>query len=100
LIFEQGIIIYKTLLLTIKKMQQAELKQELIEWLSELDDTAIVTGIKFIKDSYEHNLKDWESLSEHAKQGIERGLKDIEEGRVIPHEVIKKKYGIEDSLVK
>mgnify|MGYP007070561557 CR=1 FL=1 len=34
----------------------------------------------------------WNELSEELKKEIQQGLKDIEEGRVIPHEEVRVKY--------
>lgn len=30
----------------------------------------------------------------YVKKKIEKGLKDIEEGRVVPHEEVKKRFGL------
>lgn len=53
-----------------------------------------------LKKEVEHLLKDlpedadWDDLMYkiYVRQSIEQGLKDSEEGRVISHEEIKKKY--------
>ena len=34
----------------------------------------------------------WDSLSNETKKSIERGLKDIEMGKVTPHKEVMKKY--------
>ena len=34
----------------------------------------------------------WDELPQDAKDSIERGLKDIENGDVSPHEEVRKKY--------
>ncbi len=34
----------------------------------------------------------WDDISDAAKKSIEQGLKDIEEGKVIPHKEAMKKY--------
>ena len=36
----------------------------------------------------------WEDLSIEQIKGIERGLKDIEEGRVISHDEVRLKFGL------
>jgi len=33
-------------------------------------------------------------LTDRQKAGIARGLKDIDEGRITPHEVIKQRFGL------
>lgn len=70
------------------------LKLELIEWLSRLDDSSTIEYLKIVKDNSDQHLDWWNDLSENEKAGIERGLKDIEEGRVHPHSSVKAKYGL------
>ena len=70
------------------------IKLELIEWLTKLDDKDTINYLKVVKDSSSEKKDWWHSLSEDQKQGIKRGLLDIEEGRVIDHEDVKKKYGL------
>jgi predicted transcriptional regulator len=36
----------------------------------------------------------WNNLSQEQKDGIDRGLKDIEEGRTVAHQEVKKRYGL------
>ena len=70
------------------------IKLELIEWLTKLDDKDTINYLKVVKDSSSEKKDWWHSLSEKQKQGIMRGLQDIEEGRVIDHEDVKRKYGL------
>ena len=65
-------------------MAQEALKLELIEWLSKLDDHETIAYLKVVKDSKSGNHDWWDDLTEEQKQGIERGLKDIDQGRTIP----------------
>jgi len=70
------------------------IKLELIEWLAKLEDTETLNYLKIVKDS---NLSDadwWHDLSESIKSGIQRGLKDVDEGRILSHKEIKLKYGL------
>lgn len=69
------------------------IKLELIEWLTKLEDNETIEYLKIIKDTAS---KDdwWNELSDEQRQGIQRGLKDVEEGRVVPHEVVRLKYGL------
>jgi predicted transcriptional regulator len=75
-------------------MTKEALKLELIEWLSQLDDDETIEYLKVVKDSRSSNKDWWNELTDKQKQGIERGLKDIEHGRTVPHEEVKKKYGL------
>jgi predicted transcriptional regulator len=52
------------------------------------------TAPKVVKDSSLKEKDWWHELTVSQKEAIERGLKDIEEGRVVSHEDVKKKYGL------
>lgn len=70
------------------------IKLELIEWLAKLEDTETLNYLKIVKDSNLSNTDWWHDLSESVKSGIQRGLKDVDEGRILSHEEIKLKYGL------
>jgi hypothetical protein len=70
------------------------IKLELIEWLTKLDDMDTINYLKVVKDSSSDKKDWWQNLSEDQKQGIMRGLQDIEAGRVMDHEEVKKRYGL------
>lgn len=67
------------------------IKLELIEWLTQLNDEDTIEYLKIVKDS-KTDGDWWEDLSLEQKTGIERGLKDIDEGRITPHEEVKKRF--------
>lgn len=69
-------------------------KLEIIEWLTKLEDPDTIQYLKILKDSSSVNHDWWEDLTREQKEGIEKGLKDITEGRTVPHEVVKSKYGL------
>ncbi len=69
------------------------IKLELIEWLARLEDEEVIRYLKIVKDS-ERDHDWWNDLTDEQKAGIERGLKDIDEGRTIPHEEVKQRYGL------
>jgi len=69
------------------------IKLELIEWLTKLEDADTIEYLKVVKDSKSENDW-WEDLTLEQKTGIERGLKDIDEGRVTSHEEVKKRFGL------
>ena len=75
-------------------MGHEALKLELIEWLTHLDDDDTISYLKIVKDSSETGSDWWQELTIEQKQGIERGLRDIDAGRVTPHDQVKKKYGL------
>lgn len=57
-------------------------------------DTADEKTVKMIHAMLEVDQENdwWDELSDEARASVERGLKDGEAGRVIPHEVAMKKY--------
>ena len=69
------------------------IKLELIEWLTQLEDQDTINYLKVVKDSSSDDSDWWDALSEDLKKGVEAGLKDIEDGKVMDHEDVKKKYG-------
>jgi len=69
-------------------------KLELIEWLSSLQDSETIEYLKFVKDSDSKENDWWHDLSPEVKAGIERGLRDVDAGRVTSHDEVKKKYGL------
>ena len=75
-------------------MGHEALKLELIEWLAHLDDDDTITYLKIVKDSSETGSDWWQELTDEQKSGIERGLQDIDAGRVLPHGQVKDKYGL------
>jgi hypothetical protein len=70
------------------------IKSELIEWLTKLEDGETIEYLKIIKDSKENDHDWWNDLTEEQKKGLERGLKDIDNGKVTPHAEVVKKYDL------
>ena len=70
------------------------IKTELIEWLTNLNDDNTILYLKLLKDSEISNTDWWYDLSQDQKSGLQRGLSDIDAGRVTLHEDIKLKYGL------
>ena len=75
-------------------MSNEALKLELIEWLAKLNDRETIEYLKVVKDSKTSGKDWWDELSESQKAGIERGLNDIDSGKIVPDEDVRKKYGI------
>ena len=75
-------------------MGHEALKLELIEWLTHLNDDDTIAYLKIVKDSSEKGSDWWQDLTNEQMTGIERGLKDIDAGRVTPHDQVKDKYGL------
>ncbi len=65
------------------------LKLELIEWISQLDNLNTVIQLK----KYQHESSEAETdINPALQRALAEGLKDIEEGRIVPHEEVMKKY--------
>ncbi len=75
-------------------MGHESLKLELIEWLTKLEDDETIHYLKVVKDSSTSDHDWWDDLTDEQKQGIERGLRDIDEGRTVPHDEVKRRYGL------
>ena len=75
-------------------MQLDTIKLELIEWLAKLNDSETIEYLKTIKDSRESDRDWWKTLTAELKEGINKGLKDIDAGRTTPHDEVVKKYGL------
>lgn len=73
-------------------MGQETIKLELIEWLTRLNDAETLNYLQVVKESRSQNQDWWNDLTEQQRLGIQRGLKDIDEGRVVSHSDVKKKY--------
>ncbi len=70
------------------------IKLELIEWLTKLNDNDTLDFLKIVKESRKANQDWWFDLTNEQKMGIERGLSDIDSGKVTPHSEIANKYGL------
>ena len=70
------------------------LKLELIGWLTKLEDDETIQYLKVVKDSKPDDHNWWGDLDASQKKGIEKGLKDIDKGSVIPHDEVRKKVGL------
>jgi predicted transcriptional regulator len=58
--------------------------------LSSLSDAKTIERLISIKQEVQQDF--WDELSEAEKQSIEQGIKDADEGRLVPHTEIRKKY--------
>ena len=70
------------------------LKLGLIEWITNLEDEEMIGYLEMMKDANVLQDESGNDLTDEQKEGIERGLNDVDEGRVIPHDIVKRKYGL------
>jgi hypothetical protein len=66
-------------------------KLHIIQWIAGLNDRTVLTKIKKIKDTTK--TKDWwDEISLSEKHSIERGIKNIKEGKTKSHSEVRKRY--------
>ncbi len=67
-------------------------KLDLIEWISKINDYSVIEKLRSIKENYAKS-KDWYAdLDQEELASINRGLKDIEEGRLNDHDAAQNIY--------
>ena len=67
-------------------------KLNLIQWITELNDISVIEKLREIKSESELSSDWWDEISRDAKESIENGLKDIQEGRIHTHQTVRKTY--------
>lgn len=73
-------------------MKAESIKLELIEWLAKLTDESLLNSLHHLKKVSEN--VDWaESMSSEQKESIIRGLKDLEDNKVISSETFWEGHG-------
>lgn len=66
-------------------------KIELIQWLTTLEDSALIQKIIELR---KNETKDWwNDIADEEKKSIELGLADAENGKLKPNSAAKKIYG-------
>lgn len=66
-------------------------KSHLIERIKEIHDTDLLHSIKALLDIETKGATDfWDTLTETEKNAIQKGLDDLENGRVVSYEEVKK----------
>lgn len=77
-------------------MKTGNKKLELIRWLIEVEDDAILEQLEFLKRSDQEN---WNALDREEREAIEKGLAELERGEGIEHDAVinelRKKYSSE-----
>lgn len=64
----------------------------LIEWIAKLNDVSVLEKLNQIRKEHTSSSDWWDEISLDEKKSIERGLKDIEEGKVHSHDEARKIY--------
>lgn len=67
-------------------MSTSELRSNLHQLIDRISDQSILEAVYTLLSGNRTETSDWwDELSEDQKKSIELGLKDVEEGRTIPH---------------
>ena len=79
-------------------MSAAEIKFQLHQLIENTNDTSLLdkayTALSKLFTK-QHTVDWWDTISLEEKQGIEEGLKDIEQGRIYSHEQVMKELKTE-----
>lgn len=67
-----------------------EEKKELLNWIKNIDDPKLLEDLRSVQEN--QKALDWENLPNEVREGIEQGRKDAKEGRVTPHNEVRKSY--------
>lgn len=73
------------------------LREEVKQYIDRADDKSLRIVKAILEIEQEEDIDgddevDWDDLPEELQRSIEAGIKDADEGRVISHEEMKKKY--------
>lgn len=63
-------------------------KQELIDWIKELEDPAILRNINLLKESLKSEKDFWDELPEETRKTINEARRELDEGKGIPHDEV------------
>ena len=73
-------------------MSTVELKSSIYELVNSTRDSKLLTLVYKILSAKKTNVDFWDTLTVEQKEEIELSLKDLEEGKGIPHEEVMAKY--------
>ena len=72
--------------------RKAEIKEYLIKLISEREDENILNEVKVYFTTLKNKKTDWwDTISKQEKEAVETGLEQLENGKRIPHEEVKRK---------
>ena len=72
-------------------MSTAELKNDLHKLIVETEDSDVLENVKIYFTNLTSQSDWWDNISGKEKELIERGLEDVEAGRVVPHSKVKER---------
>jgi predicted transcriptional regulator len=70
-------------------MTENDKKLDLVQWIVELDDEKLIFDLMELKEKAKSKAN--AELSEYEIEGIRKGLDDIENNRIVPHDEVMEK---------
>jgi|JI9StandDraft_2_1071091.scaffolds.fasta_scaffold161320_3 predicted transcriptional regulator len=70
-------------------MTENDKKLDLVQWIVELDDEKLIFDLMQLKEKAKS--KAYAELSVYEIEGIRKGLNDIENNQIVPHDVVMEK---------
>lgn len=63
-------------------------KKELINWIEQLSDPAMLQTIRTLKEDSESSRDFWNDLPDYVKESIKRAKSDLDSGKGISHDEV------------
>ena len=73
-------------------MKSGQLKLELIQWLTSVEDKQILQSLFRFK-SMQENTDWWDNLSDNQLKEIQKGIEDIKNNKTVSNKSVWQKYG-------
>ncbi|HFA48883.1 MAG TPA: hypothetical protein ENJ95_07690 [Bacteroidetes bacterium] len=70
-------------------MNVSELQNDIIRFVLNTTNVSILEKAKILFKTQQLTEDWWDEISDHEKEMVEEGAKDIEEGRVVPWEKVR-----------
>ena len=70
------------------------LKTELIEWLKNIENAVTIQHLAIVKGLSEKEDDWWDTLSPEQQEGLLRGKQQLDEGKRVPFDEVKKRHGL------
>jgi hypothetical protein len=73
-------------------MSSTEIKLTLHNWIDTIQDSAFLNAVyKFMSVKVRARKDEWKNYPPELKASIEKGLKELSEGKISSHEAVQKK---------
>ncbi|MBS1600896.1 MAG: hypothetical protein JST75_21930 [Bacteroidetes bacterium] len=68
------------------------LDRQIVEWWPHLNTKQKEVVLSVVKSFVQEEETWWNDIEDNAKESIERGLKQADQGKITPHKEVMKKY--------